>query len=661
MARLVRVEGTHYLANGAGYYTPAAPALTLSVVSTTFSEGSTLTFRVTADRVWDEDITVAYATSNGTGTAGVDYVAASGSVVIPAGDTDVDLSVLTIDREGVQSNRTFTLTLSAPTTPSGTVPTLATAAQTVTIEDTDVAIPVPSLVVSVVGTAEEGSPLTFRVSTQDNAPTPTPLTFLYEATNGSAADGVDFTATSGSGFIATGASSQEFPVQTIARSGYQPPRTVVFSISGANTTVTTASVLGYITDTEFQTGPHGYWESLQADPAFQASMSESFRNQAQIDAISQSSPNIDVTYAPTLDTYERPKDAAKVLVRPWQTVAQAQAKLVAPMSATDMTMSLANLQGDVTKVTTSLNSRGRQIIVDDEAMILTETQAPLNRATGVLTIGQRGALGTTATSHDIGARPRVGGSALDNQPRKPLDTEDGYTYLLTWDWCHTKRWLRTDIGNYKAFQLRSDGIWWESQHMMTSSTNNGFDPNQHVCWAGRVRSYCNTGGNADFTLNTPSKPGRLGPGFTGNQPVVPYANAQTSGEFPFLVYPDRWCRSWIRIQQRANDYAILDQWIADEQQEAVQVYSNVLVEVRGLRWNTSTLNWDPPRTIRTFDVEFHTSNAYVADGIISAWPELGLEAFRDLYSYVKNFAVLRWTNGSAPDISTYLVKPEVES
>ncbi len=320
MARVLQIDGGYYLATGAGYYADSPPSLALSVLSTNFAEGATIHFRVTASKTWDEDITVAYATSNGTGTAGVDYVAASGSVVIPAGSTTVDLSVLTIDRTGVQSNRTFTLTLSSPTTPSGDAPALTTAAQTVTIEDTDVAIPVPSLVVSVVGSAEEGSPLTFRVSTQDNAPTPTALTFQYEVTDGTAVNGVDYTATSGSGFIATGASSQEFQVQTIARDGYQGVRTVTFSISGANTTVATASVSGVITDTEVGAYPYFDARVAQAEHWF----SRSLRSQSELLGLSPNGvddlvgklgvPNGVWAYVYGNDGYHTPQDGTRLIM-----------------------------------------------------------------------------------------------------------------------------------------------------------------------------------------------------------------------------------------------------------------------------------------------------------------------------------------------------------
>lgn len=661
MARLVTFDGGHFLASGAGYYATVPPSLALSVVSTTFAEGATITFRVTASKLWDEDITVAYATSNGTATAGVDYTAASGTVTIPAGTTTVDLSVVTIDRDGVQADRDFTMTISSPLTSGGDVPVISTAAQTVTIDDTDVALPVPSLVASVIGPAEEGSPLTFRVATQGNTPTPSSITFQYETQDLTAINGTDYIATAGDGFIPAGGSAQEFTVNTILRPGYLPARQVRFAITAANTTIATSTATGVITDTE-SGGTHAYWDTLVADSAFVPAMSRSFRDQGQIDLLSGNKPNLEMTYGPASDTYTRAKDAAKIVIAPFQPVYKATAQLVAPMNTTQMTMNLADLNGDVTKVTTSLNARGRQIIVDDEVMILTEAHAPLDRATGILTIGQRGAYGTAITSHDIGARPRTAGSDLRTQARIPLNTEDGYVYQFTWDWCHTRQWLRCNIGGYKMFQFSSNGdqIWLEPQNLFPANSNatTGFNLDTHVGWTGRMRSYCRLNGSATFANNAVQRLGWLGPGPTGNQPLVPYANGGT-GEF-FLQYPDRWVRQWVRIEQRANDYAIMNAWIADEVQGPFQVYDNVLVEVRGT-WNNGTSSWTPPRTINKFWVELDTSNAYIPDEIAYGYAPLGLPPMRDLITYVKNFATLRWPIGSAPSITPYLVKPEFES
>lgn len=76
---------------------------------------------------------VAYATSNGTGKEGKDYVAAIGVVNFAAGETSKTFQVLVIDNAYVDGSRTVNLTLSGPT--GATL--AAQSAATLTISDND--------------------------------------------------------------------------------------------------------------------------------------------------------------------------------------------------------------------------------------------------------------------------------------------------------------------------------------------------------------------------------------------------------------------------------------------------------------------------------------------------------------------------------------------
>jgi hypothetical protein len=60
-------------------------------------------------------VTVNYATSNGTAAAGSDYVAASGTVIIPAGSTAATINIPINGDTAIEANETFTLTLSNQT------------------------------------------------------------------------------------------------------------------------------------------------------------------------------------------------------------------------------------------------------------------------------------------------------------------------------------------------------------------------------------------------------------------------------------------------------------------------------------------------------------------------------------------------------------------
>ena len=73
-----------------------------------------LTFTVAMVPVSVSDVTVDYATSDGTATAGSDYTGASGTLTIPAGQTSGTIAVSVSGDKTVEPNETLTLTLSNP-------------------------------------------------------------------------------------------------------------------------------------------------------------------------------------------------------------------------------------------------------------------------------------------------------------------------------------------------------------------------------------------------------------------------------------------------------------------------------------------------------------------------------------------------------------------
>ena len=95
-------------------------------------EGATLAFAVTLDREREADVTVDYATSNGTATAGEDYVAQSGDLTFVAGETAKTIEVEVLDDVHDEGTETMTLTL---LNPSGA--RIADATATGSIENSD--------------------------------------------------------------------------------------------------------------------------------------------------------------------------------------------------------------------------------------------------------------------------------------------------------------------------------------------------------------------------------------------------------------------------------------------------------------------------------------------------------------------------------------------
>ena len=106
----------------------------LAVADAEVQEGpnATLAFAVTLSRAPSGTVTVDYATSDGTATAGTDYTATSGTLSFAAGETEKSVSVPVLDDGHDEGSETLTLTLANP---SGAY--LADGSATGTINNTD--------------------------------------------------------------------------------------------------------------------------------------------------------------------------------------------------------------------------------------------------------------------------------------------------------------------------------------------------------------------------------------------------------------------------------------------------------------------------------------------------------------------------------------------
>jgi hypothetical protein len=74
-----------------------------------------LTFTITLSQASSSTITVNWATSNGTASAGTDYRSGSGSVTFSPGQTVKTINVRVNGDTTVEPNETFFVTLSGPT------------------------------------------------------------------------------------------------------------------------------------------------------------------------------------------------------------------------------------------------------------------------------------------------------------------------------------------------------------------------------------------------------------------------------------------------------------------------------------------------------------------------------------------------------------------
>ena len=94
--------------------------------------GAVLAFTVSLSRAPTSNVTVNYATSDGTATAGADYTATSGTLTISAGSTSGSIDVTVLDDSHDDGGETLTLTLS-----NASNGTLTDSTATGTIENSD--------------------------------------------------------------------------------------------------------------------------------------------------------------------------------------------------------------------------------------------------------------------------------------------------------------------------------------------------------------------------------------------------------------------------------------------------------------------------------------------------------------------------------------------
>ena len=227
-----------------------APVPSLSVANVSQAEGnsgtSNMVFTVTLSQAAASSVTVNYATSNLTATAGTDYVATSGTVTIPAGSTIGTFNVVVNGDSTVETDETLRVTLTSPSSNA----TIATSTATGTITNDDVAT-LPSLSVANVSKAEGNSGtsnLVFTVTLSQAAAAP--VTVNYATSNLTATAGTDYVATSGTVTIPAGSTTGTFNVVVNGDTTVESDETLRVTLSGAssNATIATATATGTITN-----------------------------------------------------------------------------------------------------------------------------------------------------------------------------------------------------------------------------------------------------------------------------------------------------------------------------------------------------------------------------------------------------------------------------
>ena len=107
-----RGDSRRPLANSPSATVRAQAALSVADAKVQEGPGASVEFRVSLSRAASGTVTVEYATSNATATAGEDYTAASGTLRFGAGETSKTIAVSVLDDAHDEGHETFTLRLS---------------------------------------------------------------------------------------------------------------------------------------------------------------------------------------------------------------------------------------------------------------------------------------------------------------------------------------------------------------------------------------------------------------------------------------------------------------------------------------------------------------------------------------------------------------------
>jgi len=194
----------------------------------TISEGNTGTvaaqFTVTLSAASTQTVTVAYATADGTATAGSDYQAASGTLTFAPGETSKTVTVLVNGDRLAEQNETFLVTLSAATNAN----TLGGRAVGTILDDE------PRISISDVTRYEgkKGQTTLFTFTVTLSAAYDQPVTMSFKTTDGSAKSGADYTARTGTLTFAPGETTKTITISVIGDSKKEADETFYLDLSG---------------------------------------------------------------------------------------------------------------------------------------------------------------------------------------------------------------------------------------------------------------------------------------------------------------------------------------------------------------------------------------------------------------------------------------------
>jgi len=203
------------------------PAASFSPGSYSVSEGAAnVTLTVTLSYASVQAVTVHYATSNGTATAGSDYTATSGTLTFAVGEVTKTFAVQVSNDTLDELDETVTVTLSAPTNASLGTPNPTA----ITILDNDIP-PTVQFSAGSYSSGESGGAIT--ISATLSTASGTTVLVDYATSDGSAASGSDYTPASGTLTFQPGATTASFSVGITSDEINEASETIGLALSNA--------------------------------------------------------------------------------------------------------------------------------------------------------------------------------------------------------------------------------------------------------------------------------------------------------------------------------------------------------------------------------------------------------------------------------------------
>ncbi len=230
--------------------------MTISIGDATVTEGNSgtvnLTFTVTLSGASGNTVTVNFATSNGTATAGSDYTQNNGTITFAPGETSKTITIAVTGDSIDEDNETLTVTLSSP---SGATIADGTATGTITDDDTAGTIQFSNATFTA---TENGGTITITVTRTGG--TAANATVNFATANGTATAGSDYTNASGTITFLAGETSKTISITLLNDTAKESAEnfTVTLSSPGGGATLgaqSTATVT--INDDDGATGTPG--------------------------------------------------------------------------------------------------------------------------------------------------------------------------------------------------------------------------------------------------------------------------------------------------------------------------------------------------------------------------------------------------------------------